>query len=149
MNFKEILEAWEQGKYSKSTKNSAQKIQEAWLESHAIIDKDSTVEEKEHNSKKVISRKDLERIPIDGCIDLHGCTVREAEVLLEKFFARAVSNRWRKVCIIHGKGNHSKAGAVLARFVKNWLESCPAAGRTMQAEQQLGGSGAVIVFIKQ
>lgn len=149
MIFKDILEAWEQGTYSKSTKNSVRKVQETWLKSHAIIDKDSAAEEKDQHSTKGMSRKELERIPVDESIDLHGCTVREAELLLEQLFARAISNHYCKVCIIHGKGNHSKAGAVLAKFVKNWLELCPAAGRTMQAPQHLGGSGAIIVFIKQ
>ncbi|HON88312.1 MAG TPA: Smr/MutS family protein [Spirochaetia bacterium] len=148
MSFKEIFEAWERGKHSKNTDDSTRKMQETWLESHAIIDKDSEVNDKVQHQKGM-SRKELERIPIDESLDLHGCTIHEAELLLDQFFAKAVSRNWCKVCIIHGKGNHSKTGAVLAKFVKNWLESCPQAGRTMQAPQHLGGSGAVIVFIKQ
>lgn len=149
MNFKEILEAWEQGKHTKQYANSARNIQEQWLETHATFDKDSTLSEVEHTNREGMSRKELEHIPLDGSIDLHGCTIREAEALLEQFFTKAVNNHWHKVCIIHGKGNHSKTGAVLAKFVKRWLESCPAAGRTMQAPLHLGHSGAVIVFIKQ
>lgn len=149
MDFKEILETWEQSKTSQKQRTSARKLQEAWLDRHGVFDKDDAVSPETSNTPKMISNKELENIPLDGSIDLHGCTVKEAELLLEQFFTTAVTMRWRKVCIIHGKGNHSQQRAVLAKFVKNWLETCRYASRTIQAPAQQGGRGVLIVFIKQ
>ncbi len=147
MDFKEILETWENRPRKKPEQPDTRGLQERWLSSHAVTDKDALRENAANGSG--ISRKELERLPVDAELDLHGYTTVEAEYMLEAFFSKAERNGWKKVSIIHGKGNHSKDGSVLARFVRVWLESCPSAGRRMTPPAKDGGSGTIIVFIKR
>lgn len=153
MNFKEILETWENLPHNKHEQTDTRSIQERWLSSHGISDKDALRDTSDDAENRVQangpSKKELERLPLDAELDLHGYTSVEAGYMLEDFFSKAERNGWKKVSIIHGKGNHSKDGSVLARFVQVWLETCPSAGRRMTPPAKDGGTGTIIVFIKR
>ncbi len=82
-----------------------------------------------------------ERIP-ERIIDLHGKTLREAKTLLHTLCEeRAVSH----ARIIVGKGLHSKGGAILRTFVKEYLTESGI--RFEQSKIMHGGEGAVEVFL--
>ena len=53
-----------------------------------------------------------------------------------------------KVLVVHGKGNHSEGESVLKRTTREFVERCPFAGESGQAEVRLGGSGATWVALK-
>jgi DNA-nicking Smr family endonuclease len=59
------------------------------------------------------------RVP-DEVIDLHGCTVREVEKILDDLFLNKKNFHAR---IITGKGVHSTNGPVLRDFVKGYLNN--------------------------
>lgn len=78
-------------------------------------------------------------------IDLHGCTRREAEEELSRFF-----NYWLdqgggvKLLVITGQGHHSVAPeGIIKPFTINWLKSHGYPHRP--AKPQYGGNGALEV----
>jgi DNA-nicking Smr family endonuclease len=60
-----------------------------------------------------------ERTTVDGRLDLHGLDYDRARAALRSFIARAVSEGWRHVLIITGKGYEGEG--VLRRFTPIWL----------------------------
>ena len=92
---------------------------------------------------------DPSRMKIDDVLDLHGLTIPEARTALDVFFDEAYREGFRKVLIIHGKGNHSKNGPVLGTWLKQYLDSCRKAGKTGTADKKHGGSGATWVIIRK
>lgn len=96
-----------------------------------------------------LTRQDIERMPIDAVLDLHGMTTAEAEAALSAFFATAERSGCRKVLIVHGKGLHSASEPVLAAFVARWLDRRASAGRSGYAAREQGGRGATWVLMKE
>jgi len=96
-----------------------------------------------------LSRRDIDLMPIDASLDLHGMTSREAEVALASFFTTAEHTGCRKVIIVHGKGLHSASEPVLESVVKRWLERRASAGRSGHADAVNGGKGATWVLMKR
>ncbi|MEL3909025.1 MAG: Smr/MutS family protein [Treponemataceae bacterium] len=128
----------------KAKTSSIKQKQEAWLQKYGVIDKDA--EAKYSQKQKNFVRP--EKIKIDDKIDLHGMTEKEAESALHSFFMQALSKGFKKVLIIHGKGNHSKDEPVLKKLVQRFIEKNPNAGRSGRAKAENGGSGATWVILK-
>ena len=89
-------------------------------------------------------------IRIDYELDLHGLTRDEALDALARFIGGAFNRGQQAVLIITGRGNNSPGEPVLQRAVTGWLR---ADGRQFVAEfamapRNLGGDGAVVVFLK-
>jgi len=87
---------------------------------------------------------------IDYELDLHGLTRDEALEALAVFVAGAYKRGQQAVLVITGRGNHSSGAPVLQSAVLSWLRN---AGQKMVVEfavapQQLGGDGAIVVFIR-
>jgi len=95
-----------------------------------------------------LTRQDIDRMPIDAVLDLHGMTTLEAEVALSSFFATAERSGCRKLLIVHGKGLHSASEPVLSAFVTRWLDRRASAGRSGYATRENGGRGATWVLMK-
>ena len=129
-----------------SQRSTIAKIQTEWLDAHGVPETSSRGDD--NSSGHRMTRREIDRMPIDATLDLHGMTTVEAELALDSFFARAVSTACRKVLIVHGKGQHSKNEPVLAGFVRLWLERQANAGRTGKADQADGGGGATWVLMK-
>jgi DNA mismatch repair protein MutS2 len=53
-------------------------------------------------------------------LDLHGLTVAEAKLALEKFLSDAVMNQLHEIEIVHGLGT-----GALAKMVADYLTDCP------------------------
>lgn len=89
-------------------------------------------------------------IQLDRQLDLHGLTREEAIASLAPFLQTARSAGEKGVLVITGKGNHSVEGPVLQQVVTSWLRD---QGRDFITEyapapQELGGSGAFIIFLR-
>ena len=89
------------------------------------------------------------RLPIERTIDLHGLTLEEAQLQLDRFLLSAQAEGILKVLIVHGKGNHSESMSVLKRFVRDFLEKNPNVGATGTPPIREGGSGATWAVIRQ
>lgn len=147
-DFGDIMDEWERSPRKKALSGSdaVRRSQEAWMERHGVPD--AARREIGTEGGNPPTRAEIRRMPIDGTLDLHGMTAVEAEAALDRFFGLAAARRWRKVLIVHGKGLHSRGGAVLGKVVSRWLERHPLAGRSANAEAGLGGSGATWVLLK-
>lgn len=89
-------------------------------------------------------------IRIDYELDLHGLTRDEALEALGRFIGGAFNRGQQAVLVITGRGNNSPGEPVLQRAVTGWLRGD---GRHFVAEfalapRNLGGDGAVVVFLK-
>lgn len=90
-------------------------------------------------------------IRIDFELDLHGLTKDEALDALNAFIKGAYRREQKAVLVITGRGNHSPEEPVLKKAVDKWLRE---EGRDMVAEflaapRELGGDGALVVFLRQ
>ena len=81
-------------------------------------------------------------IPIDGVIDLHTFTPRDAADVVEEYLRVCSQKGIREVKVIHGKGK-----GVLRRTVESLLRRHPL---VMSFKQDSGpsGWGATVVFLK-
>ncbi len=119
---------------------------ELWLRRNGVYDKDAAIAMPEIDRAKL--RKQLKEMRHEDEIDLHGMTCDEAENALNIFFENSRRMGFRKVLIIHGKGNHSDKGAILAPFVRRYLEHQKLAGETGYSKNADGGSGSTWVILK-
>ncbi len=94
------------------------------------------------------SLRELEALPVDASVDLHGLRAAEAEERLEAFLRDSAAAGARKVLVVHGKGNHSPDEPVLKAVTRRVLERSPHAGRSGHADKAQGGSGATWVLLR-
>lgn len=81
-------------------------------------------------------------------LDLHGATRDQVRGILDRALKDALARGYGSLLVIHGKGNNSTRGPVLAREVRQCLEGHPLAGEMTPAPARLGGSGAVLVKVR-
>ena len=154
MDFAQILDEWEKGR-SKGKPNhggdeAGERSREAfeeWLdkaENWKYYDKGSPDSEDDPAAR----RQFLRRMEPEDEIDLHGLTLEESIVRLDRFLSEAVHRGLQKVLIVHGKGNHSKGAAVLPKAVLEYLQNSPFAGELGRPRREKGGSGATWVIVK-
>ena len=119
-----------------------------WLNRHGIYDKDAEYPGETKAGENFTKKRKLHTMRPQAEIDLHGMTLEEAYAALVAFFEDAVQKSYQKILIIHGKGNHSENGPVLARFVQKFLESHAHAGETGHPKGRDGGTGSTWVILK-
>jgi len=86
---------------------------------------------------------------IQDSIDLHGLTTDEAKIYLSDFLHECLHRNKRCIRIIHGKGIGSKnREPVLKKKVRSWLIQKNEVIAYVEAPKYDGGSGAIIVLIK-
>jgi DNA-nicking Smr family endonuclease len=101
-----------------------------------------------------VDRRELRRIKrgeyAPGCrLDLHAQTAAEA-VANVKGFIDSRRHRDRCVCIVHGRGLHSKGNvSVLKARVREYLRRHAAVLAYSDAPRNDGGSGAVYVLLRK
>lgn len=121
---------------------------EYWLNRYGIYNKDADGNTAPSLHDTLAEKRRLRTMRPQAEIDLHGMTLEKAYSALVTFFDEAVRRRYQKVLIIHGKGNHSQDGPVLARFVQKFLETHIHAGETGHPKGREGGSGSTWVILK-
>jgi DNA-nicking Smr family endonuclease len=92
------------------------------------------------------------RLPIEGKVDLHGLTQREAHDLLLSFLSRARADGRRHVLVVTGKGASLGSEGVLRRAVPQWLTTAAFRGLVSgfeDAGRGHGGSGALYVRLRR
>ncbi|MDR2536798.1 MAG: Smr/MutS family protein [Treponema sp.] len=139
---------------SKPDESRLQKVDPltAWLRIHGVYDKDADAEAAamhETGSDAGKRRRRLLQKEPDAVIDLHGLTQEEAWNALDGFFESGRRRGFEKLCIVHGKGNHSDGNAVLKQLTRRFIERCPFAGESGHANADSGGSGATWVILKR
>lgn len=121
---------------------------EIWLNQHGVVDKDKIADEAK-NEQKFHDREFLKHMAPDATIDLHGLTRDEAWSRLESFVSDSVRRGFRKIMIIHGKGNHSHGSdPVLGPMVRQFIEQNQRLGTSAHPDRNNGGTGATWVLIK-
>ena len=88
---------------------------------------------------------------VQACLDLHGCTVREAEGELDLFFEESSKKSLSCIKIIHGRGLRSTKGAriknaVVKRLSGHYRKNIIA---FVTARQCDGGLGALYVLLRK
>ena len=141
MDFGEILNKWEDGKFHASQKSAM----DEWLSKNKVIDKDSNTKK---SAVKGERRRRLIHAKPDDILDIHGLTREKAWITLEVFFENAKNRGCEKLRIIHGKGNHSGGEAVLSKLVQKFVEQCRFAGESGNENAVNGGRGATWVLLK-
>ncbi len=115
----------------------------------AMLDTADPARKQEEDSEPPrFTKAEIEALPIEAVLDLHGLSAAAAEESLSLFFRDAASRGLAKVLIIHGKGHHSEGEPVLKKTVRDFLETSPLAGRHGTADRRRGGSGAVWVMVR-
>lgn len=91
------------------------------------------------------------RMRVDAELDLHGMTREEAYSALNDCLLRVTGDGGRVLCVVHGRGLHSKGGkAVLKEAVYQWLADGPYAGRVLAAVPAPGtGGGSCLVLLRR
>ena len=104
-------------------------------------------------SRPGMSSQTLKRLrnghwPVACQLDLHGMDRYQAQDALALFLHRA---RHRGPClrIIHGKGFGSNGQPVLKKLVRTWLSHHPEVLAFCQANETMGGEGALLVLIRR
>ena len=119
-----------------------------WVRRYGIYDKDADNSENISFFDNLAEKRRLRTMRPQAEIDLHGMTLEEAYGALVTFFEDSVRREYQKILIIHGKGNHSQNGPVLARFVQKFLETNTHAGETGHPKGRDGGTGSTWVILK-
>jgi DNA-nicking Smr family endonuclease len=97
----------------------------------------------------VFKKLRLGKYPLDGTLDLHRKTVKEARVLVFDFVRMALAKGWRCVLINHGRGEQSPTPARIKSYVIHWLAQMPEVLAYHHPERQHGGAGAVYVLLRK
>jgi DNA-nicking Smr family endonuclease len=98
---------------------------------------------------EVFAKLKAGRYGIDGQLDLHRHTVREARQALFEFLDLARSKGWRMVLISHGRGERSPTPARIKSYVAHWLSQVPDLVAFHSAVPRHGGTGSVYVMLKK
>ena len=131
-----------------------------------ISDKDKSDWENFLKSKEKIFDKDYKKKKIftysTKSLDLHGYTLEEANVAVEKFIIKSFSEKINKLTVVTGKGIHSdneknpytsKDLGILKYSLPDYIKSNPELmeliAEIKDAEIEDGGSGAFYIFLKK
>lgn len=145
-DFGKILEEWDgirsRGRSDVRSSSDFERMVDGYLDMEESRSKDDEREQAELGTVHPRSLK------IESTLDLHGMRAQAAEISLRQFIDESYRRGWKKVLIIHGKGNHSKDGPVLKDTVMQVVRAHPHAGRHGVPGRALGGSGALWLVIK-
>ena len=94
-------------------------------------------------------------------LDLHGCSLNDANKVVKKFIIESFNNNYKKLLIVTGKGLRSKSYdnpyisenlSVLKNsvpeYIKNNENLNSIISKIIQADEQDGGEGAINIFLK-
>ncbi|MDB3947397.1 Smr/MutS family protein [Candidatus Pelagibacter sp.] len=131
-----------------------------------ISDKDKKDWEKFISSKEKIKNKDsilnLKTLQKSKYIDLHGYTLEEANIKIEKLIIDSHLEKIKKIIVVTGKGLHSqneknpyvsKDLSILKYSIPEFIKSNPSLMKLInkieEASIEDGGSGAFYIYLKK
>jgi len=91
------------------------------------------------------------RIPAQDHLDMHGMSLDEAKLALQRFIRDARARGLRCVNVIHGRGLRSPEGPVLKEGLRNWLETGSLRKWVLAyatAPRKQGGPGATYLLLR-
>jgi DNA-nicking Smr family endonuclease len=91
----------------------------------------------------------LGQYPLEGRLDLHRKTVKEAREELFNFVRMALAKGWRCVLINHGRGERSPTPARIKSYTIAWLAQIPEVLAYHHPERRHGGAGAIYVLLRK
>lgn len=91
------------------------------------------------------------RPPVDVEVDLHGMTREEAFGTLDHSMQQALTEQYRVLCLVHGRGLHSQDGRpVLKEAVYRWLAEGPFASHVLGVISKPGTrGGSCLVLLRR
>lgn len=115
---------------------------------------DEAVEAAVHDlDPRVLKKLKAGALVVEARLDLHGLTAREARPVMDGFIEASVVAGRRVVCVVTGRGLHSKDGvSVLKQHLKTWLTRSRLALHVLafvSARPVDGGVGAVYVLLRR
>jgi DNA-nicking Smr family endonuclease len=121
---------------------------DVWLNRYGTMDKDKVADEAAEN-QRLQSREYLREMKPEAFVDLHGLTRDEAWDRLTTFVGDCKRRGFKKILIIHGKGNHSSGSdPVLGPMVRSFIEQDQRLGTSGHPDRNGGGNGATWVILK-
>ena len=100
--------------------------------------------------EKKYTINELRTMPPEATLDLHEHTEKEAKDALNAFLKDAKEHKLRKICVIHGKGLHSKDGiGILKSVVELTLRESGMVSESFAPSARYGGSGALWIILKE
>ena len=101
------------------------------------------------------------KFTIQGKLDLHGMTQRQAHAALIEFIQTSFDDRKRNLLVITGKGRpkgqdevagYRKREGILKSIVPKWLDESPLRGLVLAfttSQREHGGAGALYVLLRK
>lgn len=114
-----------------------------------LAPRDTLAWKKDGVQNEVFRKLRLGGYGVDGKLDLHRHTVREARQAVFDFFALARRKGWRTLLIAHGRGERSATPARIKSYVAHWLGQLPDIIAYHSAAPHQGGTGAVYVMLRK
>jgi len=134
-----------------SSRAEGRKLMEQWLELYPPPREtahEAAESEKDH-TREAQTRKRLLEMPPQAVLDLHGFRAVQAAEEIDRFIRESVDAGLAKVLIVHGKGNHSREGGILAKLTAECVSRHPLAGENALSKGKDGGRGARWVILRQ
>ncbi|MBN2693389.1 Smr/MutS family protein [bacterium] len=134
-----------------TTKSISKKDFEELLKNHdsILFGEEKIVQEKKENQAVIFMEYPAIIDDVDHQIDLHGLLMDEAINKVKEMLIYTLSDKYKTVLIITGKGKHSKHGPILKHAIKTYLLS---RGDVIQkveyAPKSMGGEGAFLVTMR-
>ena len=107
------------------------------------------IKQERANDRRSTLRQPSPNDTIDGRLDLHRHTVKEAREALFAFLDLARRRGWRTVLVLHGRGERSATPARIKSYVAHWLTQVPDLIAWHSADRRDGGTGAVYVMLRK
>lgn len=89
------------------------------------------------------------KYPVEGSLDLHRMTVKEAREAVYQFLNLCLEKGWRSVLIAHGRGEKSETPARIKSYVAHWMRQVPHVIAFSSPPRYLGGTGALFVLLRK
>ena len=156
-DFGKILDQWEGARSRdgasqsagppRPTEQESQNQMSEWLNRYPPpADSDPAGDKEAARAGDTAGRTNPEKLKTDDRIDLHGYRLKEALEVTGLFIERCVDSGFRKVLVIHGKGNNGQG--VLRREIRTYLEQHPMTGAMGYGRGPEGGRGALWVMLR-
>ncbi len=142
MDFKDILERWEQSPEGRKAAESSR------FSTSARDGRGDRAGSARVYATSKAALGILRKRPDEDTLDLHGCTREESRIRVEVFLRECVDAGMKKVSIIHGRGLHSEGGqGILKQVVREELKSSKHVRWYGNAPPDQGGSGSTVVIL--